>query len=107
RRPWGRLLGFVPPQSDVSANVRDRRGLAAVDVALPFKCAAVRSRTGGAQPQRRELRMTIEHRSRRLNPRTHLAPFFLSTALLVACSSRVPARVETVNGHQVEIATAG
>jgi pimeloyl-ACP methyl ester carboxylesterase len=51
--------------------------------------------------------MTIEHRIRRRNARTHCAPLFLSAALLVACSSRVPARVETVNGHQVEIATAG
>jgi|SRR4051794_16422646 pimeloyl-ACP methyl ester carboxylesterase len=31
----------------------------------------------------------------------------LGAALFAACSSRVPARVETVNGHQVEIATAG
>jgi len=51
--------------------------------------------------------MTIEHRIRRLDTRTHLAPLLLSAALLVACSSRVPARVEAVNGHQVEIATAG
>jgi pimeloyl-ACP methyl ester carboxylesterase len=31
----------------------------------------------------------------------------LGAALVSACGSRVPARVETVNGHQVEIATAG
>jgi pimeloyl-ACP methyl ester carboxylesterase len=51
--------------------------------------------------------MTIEHRIRRRNARTRSALLFVSAALLVACSSRVPARVETVNGHQVEIATAG
>lgn len=31
----------------------------------------------------------------------------LGIALLAACSSRVPARVATVNGRQVEVATAG
>ena len=31
----------------------------------------------------------------------------LAAAFLAACNSRVPARVETVDGHQVEIATAG
>jgi pimeloyl-ACP methyl ester carboxylesterase len=36
-----------------------------------------------------------------------LALLVSSLAFLVACSSRVPARVVTVNGHQVEIATAG
>ena len=36
-----------------------------------------------------------------------LALLISVAAFLAACSSRVPARVETVNGHQVEIATAG
>src|SRR3954471_9567470 len=29
RGPWRGFLGLVPPQSDLSANVRDHRGLAA------------------------------------------------------------------------------
>lgn len=36
-----------------------------------------------------------------------LALLVLAVAFLAACSSRVPAKVVTVNGHQVEIATAG
>lgn len=45
---------------------------------------------------------------RRAYPGLHwLALLVSSAAFLVACSSRVPARVVTVNGHQVEIATAG
>jgi pimeloyl-ACP methyl ester carboxylesterase len=51
--------------------------------------------------------MTIEHQIRRRDTRTHLASLFMSAVLLAACNSRVPARVETINGHQVEIATAG
>jgi hypothetical protein len=51
--------------------------------------------------------MTIQHQIRRLDTRAHLASLFSSAVLLAACSSRVPARVETVEGHQVEIATAG
>jgi pimeloyl-ACP methyl ester carboxylesterase len=51
--------------------------------------------------------MTIEHQIRRLDTRAHLASLFMSAVLLAACSSRVPARVETVEGQQVEIATAG
>ena len=39
--------------------------------------------------------------------RPHLAMLALGATLLAACSSRVPARVVTVNDHQVEIATAG
>jgi pimeloyl-ACP methyl ester carboxylesterase len=41
--------------------------------------------------------------------RFHLGLIALGAAchFLAACSSRVPARVVTVNGHQVEIATAG
>ena len=54
--------------------------------------------------------MTIAHRipalPRRV-PLTLLALLALGAAFLAACSSRVPARVVTVNGHQVEIATAG
>jgi pimeloyl-ACP methyl ester carboxylesterase len=38
---------------------------------------------------------------------SHFALLALGAALLAACSSRVPARVVTVDGHQVEIATAG
>jgi len=38
---------------------------------------------------------------------SRLALLTLGAAFLAACGSRVPARVETVNGHQVEIATAG
>ena len=49
--------------------------------------------------------MALDHGIRHFDT-TRLA--LLSIALLFgACSSRVPARVETVNGHQVEIATAG
>ena len=39
--------------------------------------------------------------------RSSLSRLVIGAALLAACSSRVPARVVTVNGHQVEIATAG
>jgi pimeloyl-ACP methyl ester carboxylesterase len=39
--------------------------------------------------------------------RSAIALLVMVVALLGACSSRVPARVEVVNGHQVEIATAG
>jgi len=44
--------------------------------------------------------------------RRHRVPFARQTSLallafLASCSSRVPARVEIVNGHQVELATAG
>src|SRR6186997_2443298 len=49
---------------------------------------------------RKELHMTIAYHL------AHLALLVLAGAIL-GCSSRVPARVETVNGHQVEIATAG
>jgi pimeloyl-ACP methyl ester carboxylesterase len=49
--------------------------------------------------------MTLEHRIRHFNT-AQLA--LLSIALLVAaCSSRVPARIVPVDGHQVELATAG
>lgn len=49
--------------------------------------------------------MALEHRIRPF-PTAHLA--FLSIAVLAgACSSRITARVEVVDGHQVEIATAG
>jgi pimeloyl-ACP methyl ester carboxylesterase len=53
--------------------------------------------------------MTLAHRlpSRDLAPLASLAFVFGFGAFLAACGSRVPARVETVNGHQVEIATAG
>jgi pimeloyl-ACP methyl ester carboxylesterase len=51
--------------------------------------------------------MTTAHRIPHLSRRSHLAPLALGAALLAACSSRVPARVVTVNGHQIEIATAG
>jgi pimeloyl-ACP methyl ester carboxylesterase len=37
----------------------------------------------------------------------HRITLLFGAALLAACSSRIPARVETVNGHQLEIATAG
>ena len=49
--------------------------------------------------------MTLAHRTTHL--RSRLALLVLGAALLAACSSRVPARVATVNGHQVEVATAG
>ena len=39
--------------------------------------------------------------------RSHLALSVSAAAFLAACGSRVPARVETVNGHELEVATAG
>ena len=39
--------------------------------------------------------------------RSDLALLLLGAVLFTACGSKVPARVETFNGHQVEIATAG
>jgi pimeloyl-ACP methyl ester carboxylesterase len=49
--------------------------------------------------------MVLEHRNRHFHT-ARLA--LLSIAVLVAaCSSRIPARVETVDGRQIEIATAG
>ncbi len=49
--------------------------------------------------------MTLEHRIR---PRALAHVAFLSVAVLLgACSSTVPARIEVVDGRQVEIATAG
>jgi pimeloyl-ACP methyl ester carboxylesterase len=49
--------------------------------------------------------MALEHRIRYFHT-AQLA--LLSTAVLAAaCSSRIPARVEIIDGHQVEIATAG
>ena len=49
--------------------------------------------------------MALEHRTRHFHT-AQLA--LLSIAVLAAaCSSRIPARVEIVDGHQVEIATAG
>jgi len=49
--------------------------------------------------------MALGNRIRQFNT-THLA--LLSIAVLaVACSSRIPARVATVDGRQVELATAG
>jgi pimeloyl-ACP methyl ester carboxylesterase len=50
--------------------------------------------------------MTRTHQITRLGA-SPLALLVAGAALLAACGSRVPARVETVNGHQVEIATAG
>jgi pimeloyl-ACP methyl ester carboxylesterase len=47
--------------------------------------------------------MTLAHRIARLE----VALLVLAAAFLAACGSRVPARLETVNGHQVEVATAG
>jgi hypothetical protein len=49
--------------------------------------------------------MALEHRIRHF----HTArPALLSIAVVVAaCSSRIPARVEIVDGRQVEFATAG
>jgi pimeloyl-ACP methyl ester carboxylesterase len=49
--------------------------------------------------------MALEHRIRHF----HTAQFaLLSIAVLAAaCSSRIPARIEIVDGHHVEIATAG
>jgi pimeloyl-ACP methyl ester carboxylesterase len=49
--------------------------------------------------------MTLEHRIRHFDT-ARLALFSL-TVLFAACSSKVPARVEIVDGRQVEIATAG
>lgn len=49
--------------------------------------------------------MTIEHRIRHFD-NARLALLSIA-ALAAACSSRVPAKVVTINGHQVEIATAG
>lgn len=49
--------------------------------------------------------MTLEHRLRHLAA-PGLALFLLSL-LLAACSSKVPAKIEIVDGRQVEIATAG
>lgn len=40
-------------------------------------------------------------------PPSPLALIAAGAVLFAACSSRVPARVETVDGHQIEIATAG
>lgn len=51
--------------------------------------------------------MTTAHHIPHLPRRSHLALLALGAALLAACSSRVPARVVNVNGHHVEIATAG
>ena len=49
--------------------------------------------------------MALEHRIRHFNA-AHLA--LLSIAVLVAaCSSRISSRVETIDGRQVEMATAG
>src|SRR3954463_8713951 len=50
--------------------------------------------------------MTNAHRIAHLVA-SPLALLALGAAFLAGCGSRVPARVETVNGHQVEIATAG
>ena len=49
--------------------------------------------------------MALEHRIRHFDT----AQFALLSivALAAACSSRIPARVEVIDGHQVEIATAG
>ena len=49
--------------------------------------------------------MALEHRFRQLDV-AQLALLSL-TVLLAACSSKVPARIEMVDGRQVEIATAG
>jgi pimeloyl-ACP methyl ester carboxylesterase len=49
--------------------------------------------------------MTLEHRTRHLEI-ARLALLSL-TVLLGACSSKVPARIEMVDGRQVELATAG
>ena len=49
--------------------------------------------------------MTLQHRIRHLDT-AQLALLSL-TVLLAACSSKVPARVEIVDGRQIEIATAG
>ena len=54
--------------------------------------------------------MTLAYRITHLSGRSHLAllaPLALGAVLVAACSSRVPARVVTVNGRHVEIATAG
>jgi len=51
--------------------------------------------------------MTHPHRITHLPLPSPLALLALGAALLGACSSRVPARVVTVDGHRVEIATAG
>lgn len=39
--------------------------------------------------------------------RLHVALCLLAAALLAACGSKIPARVETIDGHEIEIATAG
>ena len=49
--------------------------------------------------------MALEHRIRHFDT-TQLALLSIAV-LLAACSSKIPARVEIVDGHQVEIATAG
>jgi pimeloyl-ACP methyl ester carboxylesterase len=49
--------------------------------------------------------MAPEHRIRHFD--TARLALLSITILLGACSSRIPARVEFVHGHQVEIATAG
>jgi pimeloyl-ACP methyl ester carboxylesterase len=49
--------------------------------------------------------MALEHRIRHFD--TAQRALLSIVAVTTACSSRVPARVVTVDGHQVEIATAG
>ena len=43
----------------------------------------------------------------RIRPRPTISLLVVATALLAACSSKVPARVQVIDGRQIEIATAG
>jgi len=49
--------------------------------------------------------MALEHRTRHFH--TTAVPLLSIAVLAAACSSRITARVEVVDGHQVELATAG
>jgi pimeloyl-ACP methyl ester carboxylesterase len=51
--------------------------------------------------------MVLASRITNCQGRFLLALLAFGAALIAACSSRIPARVVTVDGHQVEIATAG
>src|SRR5258708_363643 len=87
------------------SSARQRRAALYAYVALPFKSAPAAERICGAARKQRRLHMVLEHRNRHFHT-ARLAPLSLAV-LVAACSSRIPARVEIVDGRQIEIATAG
>jgi pimeloyl-ACP methyl ester carboxylesterase len=54
-----------------------------------------------------QIRIALSSPLKVVQRRSQLALLVSVAAFLTGCGSTVPARVETVNGHQVEIATAG